>query len=126
MRAGESLRGMRPHDDPVVQDVAKRIAEGKGVVPWPDWARPMGACGLVMIDKDAGTYLAYAPDHHCDNLDWLHTSAARTILDFVERGGPDEGWHALENGEGWITWLVSPREAPRDVVFPLSEMPPLD
>jgi hypothetical protein len=118
---------MRPFDDPDVQQVAARLAEGNGVVPWPDGVATKGACACLLVSRTAQIWFAYAPDHECDNAERLRLNAARVLWDFAD-SGPDEGWRAFDDGSGWITWLSTPAHAARQqgAVIPVSEMPPLD
>ncbi len=122
------LRCMRSPNDAEVVAAAERIAAGKGVVEWPAGLNPMGACACLLIDRDGSTYFAYAPGHTCDDLPGLQRKAAAVLLDFADRGGPDEGWvPAYADGTGFVTWLSMPGEAARQGgIIPASEMPPLD
>jgi hypothetical protein len=102
---------MRPHNDPQVREIAARLAEGKGVLDWPATIPEDGACAILIVTRTAEAYLAYAPSHPCNDLDYLRSVAARTILDFIDRGEPDERWRPFDNGTGWVTSLPAPEEA---------------
>lgn len=79
--------------------------------PWPPGVEVHDACACVVVDPDGGAWLAYAPDHRCENPDRLRLVAARALID-LQDSGPDEGWvHAYGDGTGWMTWISTPGAA---------------
>lgn len=111
---------MRPENDPTVQQAARRIADGVGVVAWPEGLDTGGACALLVLRPGSQFLLAWAPGHRCAQPDQLVVKAAQTMFHALDHG-PDDGWRDIGSGLS-ATWLVVPEEV-RPWAAPETDLP---